>query len=107
MAKSTDLDGYDREREPRDQKHDRYGKEPLDERLTINHSPWKYGNFSPGPLLAQHTDTIKKAGQMMCPFCKQEVDEPCKNTVEMQRRASDHIERCNKAMKSLRGVVYG
>jgi hypothetical protein len=44
---------------------------------------------------------------MICPFCKQEVDEPCKNTVEMQRRASDHIEQFNKAMKSLKGIVYG
>jgi len=44
---------------------------------------------------------------MMCPFCKQEVDEPCRNTVEMQRRASDHIERCDKALKNLKGLVFG
>ncbi len=43
---------------------------------------------------------------MTCPFCKQEVHEPCSNTVEMQRRASDHIERCDKALKSLKGIKY-
>jgi hypothetical protein len=44
---------------------------------------------------------------MICPFCKQEVDEPCRNTVEMQRRASDHIERCDKALKNPKEVVFG
>ncbi len=44
---------------------------------------------------------------MICPFCKQEVDEPCRNTVEMQRRASDHIERCDNALKNLNGIVFG
>ena len=43
---------------------------------------------------------------MMCPFCKQEVGEPCTNTVEMQRRAGDRIERCNSALKSLKGIKY-
>jgi hypothetical protein len=43
---------------------------------------------------------------MICPFCKQEVDEPCHNTVEMQRRARDHIERCDKALKSLTAIKY-
>jgi hypothetical protein len=44
---------------------------------------------------------------MICPFCKQESDEPCRNTVEMQRRASDHIERCDNALKNLKGIVFG
>jgi hypothetical protein len=48
----------------------------------------------------------REAGPMICPFCKQEVDEPCHNTVEMQRRARDHVERCDKALKSLKGVKY-
>lgn len=43
---------------------------------------------------------------MICPFCKQQVNAPCNNTVEMQRRASDHIERCNSALKSLKGIKY-
>jgi hypothetical protein len=44
---------------------------------------------------------------MICPFCKQEVDNPCRNTVEMQQRANSHIERCNPALKSLQGIVFG
>jgi hypothetical protein len=44
---------------------------------------------------------------MICPFCKQEVDEPCRNTLEMQRRASGHIERCDKALKNQEGIVFG
>jgi hypothetical protein len=44
---------------------------------------------------------------MICPFCKQEVDEPCRNTVEMQRRASEHIERCNNALKGSKDIVFG
>jgi hypothetical protein len=44
---------------------------------------------------------------MMCPFCKQEVDEPCRSTVEVQRRASDHVERCDQALRNLKGIVFG
>lgn len=44
---------------------------------------------------------------MMGPFCKQDVEAPCHNTVEIQRRANDHIERCDKALRSLKGIVYG
>ena len=44
---------------------------------------------------------------MICPFCKQDVDDPCHNTVEMQHRAGEHIERCERALKSLKGIVYG
>jgi hypothetical protein len=44
---------------------------------------------------------------MVCPFCKQEVDEPCQSTVEMQRRASEHIEPCDRALKSRNGIVFG
>jgi hypothetical protein len=39
---------------------------------------------------------------MRCQFCKQDVDNPCHNTQEMQQRASSHIPRCEKALKSLR-----
>jgi hypothetical protein len=44
---------------------------------------------------------------MICPFCKQEVEAPCRNTVEVQRRADKHIDRCDKALRSLKGIVYG
>jgi hypothetical protein len=43
---------------------------------------------------------------MICPFCKQEVDEPCRIPVEMQQRAEDRVKRCNKALKSLKSIVY-
>ncbi len=39
---------------------------------------------------------------MICIFCKQEVDEPCQSTIEMQRRASEHIEQCDRALKNLK-----
>jgi len=44
---------------------------------------------------------------MICPFCKQEVDEPCRNTVEVQRRANENIERCDKALRNLKGIMFG
>lgn len=43
---------------------------------------------------------------MLCPFCKQDVEAPCCNTVEIQRWANDRIERCAKALRSLKGIVY-
>jgi hypothetical protein len=44
---------------------------------------------------------------MIRPFCQQEVDSPCRNTVEMQQQANGHIERCNSALKSLQSIVFG
>jgi hypothetical protein len=44
---------------------------------------------------------------MICPFCKQDLENPCHNTVEMQQRASEHIDRCKMALKSLTGIVFG
>ena len=44
---------------------------------------------------------------MIWPLCKQEVHDPSRNTVEMQWRASDHIERCDRALKNLKGIVFG
>ena len=35
------------------------------------------------------------------------VDEPCRNTVEVQRRASEHVERCDQALRNLKGIVFG
>jgi hypothetical protein len=43
---------------------------------------------------------------MICPFCQENVDNPCHNTQEMQRRASRHVGRCEKALKSLKGIVW-
>jgi hypothetical protein len=44
---------------------------------------------------------------MICPFCKENVDAPCRNTVEIQQRAADHVARCEHALKSLTGIVWG
>jgi hypothetical protein len=44
---------------------------------------------------------------MICQFCKQDVTDPCHNKQEMQQRANDHIICCEKALKNLKGIVYG
>ena len=36
---------------------------------------------------------------MMCRFCKLEVDQPCQDVHEMRQRATNHVERCEKALK--------
>jgi hypothetical protein len=35
------------------------------------------------------------------------VKDPCHNKQEMQQRANDHIICCEKALKNLKGIVYG
>ena len=44
---------------------------------------------------------------MMCQFCKQDVKDPCHNREEMQQRATSHVERCEKALKSQHGTGLG
>lgn len=44
---------------------------------------------------------------MRCQFCKQDVDQPCHNAQEMQRRAMSHNDRCDHALKSLQGRGSG
>ena len=39
---------------------------------------------------------------MKCQFCKQDVETACHNMQEMQQRASSHVMRCEKALKSIR-----
>lgn len=41
---------------------------------------------------------------MMCPFCKQDVDNPCGSTGQMEQRAADHVERCEKALRDGAGT---
>jgi hypothetical protein len=54
------------------------------------------------------TCSCEKGGTaMVCPSFKQEVEAPCRNTVEIQRRADEHIECCGGALRSLKGTVYG
>jgi hypothetical protein len=42
---------------------------------------------------------------MRCQFCKQEVENPCQTTQQVQRRAISHIDRCEYALKSQQGIM--
>jgi hypothetical protein len=42
---------------------------------------------------------------MRCHFCKQDVDNPCQTTQQVQRRAIRHIDHCEHALKSQQGMV--
>jgi hypothetical protein len=44
---------------------------------------------------------------MKCQFCHQDVENPCHNAQEIERRATSSIERCEKALKSLQGLESG
>jgi len=44
---------------------------------------------------------------MKCQFCHQDVDDPCRNSQEMQQRAASHVERCEHALKSQQGMGTG
>lgn len=43
---------------------------------------------------------------MMCPFCNQDVANPCHNIQEMQQRAASHIDRCERAYESQGGGTH-
>lgn len=36
---------------------------------------------------------------MICAYCKQDVDQPCPDVHEMRRRAMNHVERCERALR--------
>jgi hypothetical protein len=44
---------------------------------------------------------------MICSFCKQDVNGPSHNTIEMRQWADDHIDRCKGALNSFEGIVFG
>jgi hypothetical protein len=44
---------------------------------------------------------------MQCPFCHQDVADPCHNTQEMEQRATSHVERCEHALESREGTQAG
>jgi hypothetical protein len=44
---------------------------------------------------------------MMCHFCKQDVDQPCQTTQDVEQRAEKHIDRCENALKSQDGAASG
>jgi hypothetical protein len=35
---------------------------------------------------------------MICPFCRQDVSDPCHDIQEIQQRAARHIDRCEQAL---------
>lgn len=44
---------------------------------------------------------------MVCQYCKQDVDKPCHSMHDVQQRASDHVERCEKALDRQKDVSQG
>lgn len=44
---------------------------------------------------------------MMCQFCKQDVDQPCRTTQDVEQRAEKHIDRCENALKDQGGTASG
>ena len=50
-------------------------------------------------LLALRTRTIRRTKPMICPFCHQDVKDPCHDVQEMRHRAMSHVDRCEKALK--------
>ena len=38
---------------------------------------------------------------MICQFCKQEVDDPCRDVHELRQRAISHVERCEDALREV------
>jgi hypothetical protein len=44
---------------------------------------------------------------MVCQYCKKDVDTPCHTMEEVQRRASDHVERCERALNRQKDASQG
>lgn len=45
-----------------------------------------------------------KEAVMKCQFCHQDVENPCHNMQQMQQRAMSHVERCEHALQSRKGM---
>ena len=44
---------------------------------------------------------------MVCPYCKHDVDNPCHTIQEVQQRASDQVERCERALNRQKDASQG
>ncbi len=44
---------------------------------------------------------------MVCQYCKQDVEKPCHTIQDVQQRASDHVERCEKALNAQKDASQG
>jgi hypothetical protein len=49
----------------------------------------------------------KGTERMVCQYCKQDVDKPCHTMKEVQQRAADHVERCEKALNRQKDASQG
>ena len=44
---------------------------------------------------------------MVCSYCKQDVNDPCRSMQEVQQRADAHVERCEKACSRQKDASQG
>ena len=44
---------------------------------------------------------------MMCPYCKHDVENPCTDMQEIQQRATNHVERCERAVNRQKDASQG
>jgi hypothetical protein len=44
---------------------------------------------------------------MMCPYRKHDVENPCHNLREVQQRATDHVELCERAFNRQKDARQG
>jgi hypothetical protein len=76
-------------------------------RITVNHG--NTPKLKPALLLhvALSSQDNKEAPLMVCQYCKKDVDTPCHTMEEVQRRASDHVERCERALNRQKDASQG
>ena len=56
------------------------------------------------PLSSQDN---KEGVPMVCQYCKKDVGSPCHTMQEVQQRASDHVERCERAFNRQKDASQG
>jgi hypothetical protein len=65
--------------------------------------------LKPAPLLhvPPSSQDNKEGVLMVCQYCKKDVENPCHTMQEVQQRASDHVERCEKAHNRQKDASQG
>ena len=61
------------------------------------------GNPNSAVTLASQAHPKPEVKLMICAFCQQDVRDPCHNIHEVQKRAENHIDRCENAFKRQAG----
>jgi hypothetical protein len=51
------------------------------------------------PALLPQCQPDNEATTMICPFCQQDVNDPCHDRQELRQRAMSHVDRCERALK--------